>query len=245
MPSSSKFASEVDIEAHPTALKLIEHCIPLLEELLDHTPGPALEAFLNTNYSEDTKFYHGLRELILAGLAEKWLASVALDGARYRRSRLCAPCEATRYFSITAVYMDSGYRPATSDHPEEGNRDDVFDEKTEYSGQFHAHPYGEINAVIALDSTAELKGMSSWQGPGWTSPEPGSKHFPEVRGGRCIALFFLPAGRIAYPADAPEKDGPNAYHKATAWSHNATLREMMGLTGTESSDGQQERAGLN
>ncbi|KAJ3570298.1 hypothetical protein NP233_g4504 [Leucocoprinus birnbaumii] len=230
MSATAKYASEVDLEAHPTALKLIEHCIPLLEELLDHTPGAGLETFLNTKYTEESPFYRGLRELILAGLSEKWLASVALDGARYRRSRLCRPCEATRYFSVTAVYMDTGYRPATSDQPEQGNREDVVDEKEEYSGQFHIHPYGEINAVIPLDSTAELKGMSHWQGAGWTSPEPGSRHFPEVRGGRCIALFFLPAGRIAYPADAPEKEGPNAYHKETAWRNNATLREMMGLT---------------
>lgn len=32
---------------------------------------------------------------------------------------------------------------------------------------------------------------------GWTCPGPGSHHFPRVRGGGVIALFFLPAGRIA------------------------------------------------
>jgi hypothetical protein len=131
--------------------------------------------------------------------------------------------------------MDSGYRPATATNTEEGRREDVY-EYTEYSGQFHIHPYGEINAVIPLDDTAELKGMVDWQGAGWTSPEPGSRHFPEVRGGRCIALFFLPAGRIAYPRDGPVKKGPNAWQAKLPSTEKAvpkekmTLKEMMGFT---------------
>jgi hypothetical protein len=72
----------------------------------------------------------------------------------------------------------------------------------EYRGQYHAHPYGEINCVILLDETskAQLKGMQGWQGAGWTSPGPGTHHYPEVRGGELVALFFLPAGRISYEA---------------------------------------------
>ena len=66
-----------------------------------------------------------------------------------------------------------------------------------FSGQYHAHPYGEINCVVQLDGKAELKGMQGWQGAGWTSPGPGTHHYPEVRNGALVALFFLPAGRIA------------------------------------------------
>lgn len=86
--------------------------------------------------------------------------------------------------SITAVYMDSveGFR-----------------------GQYHKHPYGEINCVVQIDETAELRGMNGWQGAGWTSPEAGSEHFPEVRGGGLVAVFFLPAGRISYDVEAPEE----------------------------------------
>ncbi|KAJ3565546.1 hypothetical protein NP233_g7562 [Leucocoprinus birnbaumii] len=180
-------AAEVDLDAHPTALKLIEHCIPLLTELSDQTPGPVLEAFLNTR------------------LEEKWLASISLDGDRYRRSRFCGPCEATRYFSITAVLMDSGYRSATSADAGEGKFDHSVTERDEFSGQFHVHPYGEINAVIPIDDTAEMRGIDGWQGAGWTSPGPGTSHYPTVRGGRVVALFFLPAGRIAYPANPPPR----------------------------------------
>jgi len=61
-----------------------------------------------------------------------------MDGRKYRRSKVLLPSAETRYMSITTVYMDS---------------------EEEYSGQYHQHPYGEINCVIQMDKTAELKGM--------------------------------------------------------------------------------------
>ena len=70
-------------------------------------------------------------------------------------------------------------------------------------GQYHGHPYGELNLVVPFDKGAELKGLQGWQGPGWTAPDPGSRHFPEVRGGALIALFYLPAGRISYDFKPP------------------------------------------
>jgi len=173
---------------------------------LHRTPGPELEAFLNKYYSPDTPFYITLHKLVLEGLKEKWIAAVEVNGDRYRRSRLCGPCEATHYFSITAVWMDSGYRHETPPSSGKGKLKDIS-EKTELSGQFHIHPYGEINAVITFDDTAEMRGIHSWQGAGWTSPGPGTRHYPTVRGGRVLALFFLPAGRIAYPSTAPPR-GP-------------------------------------
>lgn len=60
-----------------------------------------------------------------------------------------------------------------------------------------------LNLVVPLDKGAELKGLQGWQGPGWTAPDPGSRHYPEVRGGAVIALFYLPAGRISYDFAAP------------------------------------------
>lgn len=90
--------------------------------------------------------------------------------------------------------------------------------KDVFSGQYHSHPYGEINCVVQIDESAELKGMQGWQGAGWTSPGAGTHQwvaasymvamiqsltmfsYPQVRGGALIALFFLPAGRISYTA---------------------------------------------
>lgn len=107
------------------------------------------------------------------------MATTELDGQKYRRGKIALPSAESRYFSITTVYMDS---------------------QEEYSGQYHAHPYGEFNCVVQVDPTAELMGMQGWQAAGWTSPGPGTHHYPQVRGGALVALFFLPAGRISYNA---------------------------------------------
>lgn len=117
------------------------------------------------------------------GLKEGWVAQDELDGARYRRGRIAAPTPESNFISITTVYMES---------------------QDEYRGQYHKHPYGEINCVVQIDDGAELKGMQGWQGAGWTSPGPGTHHYPEVRGGGLVALFFLPAGRISYDAKPGE-----------------------------------------
>lgn len=119
------------------------------------------------------------------------MAETELRGPKYRRGKIAVPTARTRFFSITTVYMEPGAP---------GAEDGVF------SGQYHQHPYGEINCVVQLDAAAELQGMSGWQGAGWTSPGPGTHHYPRVRGGPLVALFFLPAGRISYKAtpDMPQ-----------------------------------------
>jgi hypothetical protein len=49
-------------------------------------------------------------------------------------------------------------------------------------------------------------------------------------------LFFLPAGRIAYPRDGPGKEGPNAWQAKLPSTEKAapkdkmTLKDMMGFT---------------
>ncbi|KAH6716012.1 p-hydroxylaminobenzoate lyase [Leptodontidium sp. MPI-SDFR-AT-0119] len=173
---------EVDIEAHPTAKKLVNRCREFFAEVDNLTPGKALEEKLNRSYGPGTSFYDDISTYVRSGLHEGWLATTEIDGPNYRRSKICLPSAETRYFSITSVYMNS---------------EDV------YSGQYHAHPYGEINCVVQVEeegSRAELMGMQGWQGAGWTSPGPGTHHYPQVRGGALVALFFLPAGRIAYNA---------------------------------------------
>jgi hypothetical protein len=149
------------------------------------TPGKDLEARLNTEYGPGNPYYEDFCSYIKEGLKDGWVATTELDGPKYRRSRVAAPSEETHYVSITTVYMES---------------------QEEYAGQYHAHPYGEINCVVQLDETAELKGMQGWQRAGWTCPGPGTHHYPEVRGGALVALFFLPAGRISYQVtpDTPQ-----------------------------------------
>ncbi|KAK2043342.1 p-hydroxylaminobenzoate lyase [Colletotrichum somersetense] len=173
-------AEALDATQWPTAERLISRCSEFLAEVQDLTPGKALESRLNKYYGPGNCFYEDFCALIKQGLEEGWVAQTEIEGRKYRRGKIALPSAETRYFSITTVYMNS---------------------EEEYKGQYHAHPYGEINCVIQLDPSAELKGMQGWQGAGWTSPGPGTHHYPEVRKGALVALFFLPAGRISYNAE--------------------------------------------
>ncbi|MDH6289733.1 DUF4863 family protein [Rhodococcus sp. NM-2] len=156
---------------------LIDRSIPFLDEVKNRTAGGELEDWLNTNYGPGTELYDDLARMITEGVNDGWAANAELDGPKYRRSRIASPSEELSYFSVTAVYMNSVPR---------------------YRGQYHQHPYGELNLVVPLDPGAELAGPRGWCGAGWTAPGPGSHHYPEVRGGALIALFYLPAGRISY-----------------------------------------------
>jgi hypothetical protein len=173
--------------------ELIQCSIPFLREVKDMTPSAKMEEWLNTTYGEGSELYNDLSRLITIGVAEGWAANQEVDGPNYRRSRILEPRPETFHFSITAVYMNSKAPHRFIDE----------DESEVLRGQFHGHPYGELNLVVPLDAGAQLKGLQGWQGPGWTAPDPGSRHYPEVRGGAVIALFYLPAGRISYDFPAP------------------------------------------
>ncbi|WP_321951955.1 4-hydroxylaminobenzoate lyase [Burkholderia cenocepacia] len=182
--------SQADI---PSSKKeLIAKCLPFLEEVRDMTPGTEVEQWLNDKYSPSSQLYQDLKRLITIGVVEEgWAANVEIAGRKYRRARLVDPSEETFGFSITAVYMDST-----------GN--DQNNPEGSFRGDYHAHPYGEFNMVVALNEGAALAGPNGWCYGGWTAPGPGSHHYPETKGGAVIALFFLPAGRIAYNIKAPD-----------------------------------------
>jgi hypothetical protein len=164
---------------------LIDRSVPFLEEVKDMTADTDVERWLNTRYGPDSELYQTLARLVKKGVEEGWAANVEIDGPVYRRSRLAEPSARTHFFSITAVYMDA-----------RGNQLGLPDNR--YRGQYHGHPYGEFNMVVPLAPDAALNGPNGWCHAGWTAPAPGSKHYPESRGGPVIALFFLPAGRISY-----------------------------------------------
>lgn len=171
--------------------KLVAASLPFLEEIQDMTAGTEVERWLNEKYGPGSALYEELAALVKAGVRDGWAANVEIQGPKYRRSRLCDPTAETLNFSITAVYMDS---TATAQRNPEGS----------FRGEYHAHPYGEFNMVIALNEGAALAGPNGWCYGGWTAPAPGSHHYPEAKGGAVIALFYLPAGRISYKIKAPD-----------------------------------------
>jgi hypothetical protein len=169
--------------------ELIARLIPFLDEIKDMTAGVELEQWLHAKHGVGSALYNELSRLIRLGVEAGWGAETEIAGLRYRRSRLIAPCAETFFFSVTSVLMDS--TDNAQHNPEDSLR-----------GDYHLHPYGEINMVVPLDDGAALAGPNGWCYGGWTAPAPGSHHFPEVKGGAVISLAFLPAGRIAFDVDA-------------------------------------------
>jgi hypothetical protein len=176
--------------------ELIQRSISFLKVVKDMTPSAETERWLNENHGEGSAVYDDLARLIRLGVEEGWAANQDIDGPNYRRSRIHEPSPETFHFSITAVYLNSKDPKAFRDE------EDVHDV---LRGQYHGHPYGELNMVVPIDKGAEIRGLWGWQGPGWTAPDPGSRHYPEIRGGALIAMFFLPAGRISYDFEPPSE----------------------------------------
>lgn len=171
--------------------QLLALSLPFFEQIRDMTASTEVERWLNRAHGPGSVLYEGLARLVRHGVADGWAANEEIGGPNYRRSRIFEPSAISHYFSITAVYMDSA-----------GNRQGNPDGSLR--GEYHAHPYGEFNLVVPLNPGAELAGPNGWCHAGWTAPAPGSHHYPEVRGGAVIALFFLPAGRISYAIQAPD-----------------------------------------
>ena len=133
----------------PDEEALVKLAEGFMQDIKDMTPGKKLEAKLNKDYGADSDFYQQVEKLALRGLEAGWFANVEVEGRRYRRSRLRQPSEQLNWFAITAVYMDSL-------------------EESVFAGQYHAHPYGEINMSIQVPGTGpnpQLEGLDDfWVG---------------------------------------------------------------------------------
>lgn len=111
-----------------------------------------------------------------AGALNRELAALAASGAIANRGappvlwgRALKPSEASHDYSVDVVVMTG-------------------------AGPRHCHTSGEIDWCVPLDGTPEFEGCRA----GWVVLPPGSVHVPEVRGGRMLIVYLLPAGRIEF-----------------------------------------------
>lgn len=164
--------------------ELIERSIAFLREVKDMTSGAEMERWLNEKYGEESPLYQDLARLIKIGVEEGWAANQEVDGPNYRRSRILEPTPETFQFSITAVYMNSADPRRFKDE----------DDHDVLRGQYHGHPYGELNLVVPLNKQAELKGIAGLAGTwldGTRSRQPALSGGQGRRGHRAV----LSAGR--------------------------------------------------
>lgn len=141
--------SNVANRNHPYPRRTSRALVPFLDEIKDMTAGTGLEQWLQAKQGVGSALYSELSRLITLGIEQGWAADTEIAGPRYRRSRLIAPCAETFFFSGTSVLMDSTGNP--QNNPEGSFR-----------GDYHLHPYGEINMVVPLNEGAALAGPSGW-----------------------------------------------------------------------------------
>ena len=103
--------------------ELFGRLVPLLQEVKDMTTSNEVEQRLNNKYGVESALYQDLARLITLGVQAGWAADAEIAGPRYRRSRLALPSEATCFFSVTAVLMDS--TDNTQGNPEGSFRGDL------------------------------------------------------------------------------------------------------------------------
>lgn len=130
----------------------------------------ALADDLHDAFPPGGEVFEALAACCLKGISEGWLAARGEDPLRWGRILKAGP--ETHGFSVDVVRM------------------------TDVAGPHHAHPQGEIDMIVPLDSAARFDGRAR----GWLVYEPGSSHSPTVTQGCAAILYLLPGGEIRFSA---------------------------------------------
>jgi len=127
-----------------------------------------LDQWLNRQHGAGTPRFETLRQACIDGVAEGWLCEREHGGIRY--GRVFKADDTLHRFSVDVVDMQ------------------------DIAGPHHAHPTGEIDLIMPMDSGAMFDGRPA----GWCVYPPGSAHHPTVSAGRALVLYLLPEGQIQF-----------------------------------------------
>lgn len=140
----------------------------LTRQLAGRPIDAGLDDWLNREHGAGSETYLALKASCEAGVAEGWLCNREGGGIRY--GRIFKPADDLHGFSV-----------------------DVVDMK-DIAGPHHAHPQGEIDLIMPIESDARFDGRPA----GWLVCRPGSAHRPTVSAGRALVLYLLPQGAIEF-----------------------------------------------
>jgi hypothetical protein len=140
----------------------------LTGQIAEEPLDAALAERLNREHPPGSIAYEAIFAACQSAIAAGWMCNREADGIRYGRVVKAGP--QTHDFSVDVVDMN------------------------DCAGPHHVHPNGEVDLVMPLEGAALFDG----QGAGWKVYEPGSGHFPTVRGGRALVLYLLPQGAIQF-----------------------------------------------
>ncbi len=140
----------------------------LVEAISGKSLNQSLEDFLNAEFAYGSQEFKEMSELIHTGDVQGWLMQNKAGDIRFGRAIKSGTSAGD--FSVDVVRMD-GVR-----------------------GPHHIHPTGEIGAIIPISGSPQFDGKPA----GWYVYEPGSAHFPTVKGGAAYVLYLLPDGAIEF-----------------------------------------------
>lgn len=123
---------------------------------------------LNTEFPADGEVFNAVEAACHAAISAGWMCTQGGDGRRF--GRVIEPAGETHDLSVDVVDLDN------------------------VVGPHHRHPNGEICMVMPVDEEARFNGHPR----GWCVFEPGSAHYPTVKGGRSLVLYMLPGGEIEF-----------------------------------------------
>lgn len=141
---------------------------PIIDACVGRPVDKTLEALLAARFPADCEAIAAIERCLVEGIGANTFCDREAGGIRF--SRPSKPGPATHGFSVDVVtYAD-------------------------LAGPRHAHPTGEIDLILPIDSEARFDG----RGRGWLVYPPGSAHAPTITGGRAIVLYLLPEGKIDF-----------------------------------------------
>lgn len=138
------------------------------QKIAGKTVDNELDTWLNENLGPQTQIFKDIKASCLEGVEQGWLCNREGGGIKY--GRIFKPADDLNGFSV-----------------------DVVDMK-DIAGPHHAHPQGEIDLIMPIDSNAKFDGRPE----GWLVYPPASAHRPTVSEGRAYVLYLLPQGAIEF-----------------------------------------------
>ena len=153
-----------------SAIEFKEHIAKLTAQLVGRPLDADLDTWLNVEHGVGSRTYEQLKASCQTGVVEGWLCEREGGGIRY--GRIFKPSPDLHGFSVDVVDMQ------------------------DIAGPHHAHPLGEIDLVMPLESNGSSNAKFDNRPAGW--PARSAAHFP----GR---LFLH---RRRWPSGGERRDWP-------------------------------------
>lgn len=152
----------------PTQAEVLETLKPFVDAIAELDLSDSAAAMASLQSAFPITSLEAVHAQLAAARDEGWLTPRKATDT-LTFGRVAKPTETTRGLSIDAVDMAGAGAP-------------------------HTHPNGEVSLCFAEDGDPRFCGHPA----GWVVVPPGSRHTPDVTGGRMLIVYFLPDGAMIW-----------------------------------------------